>query len=52
MTDYDRTATLEDLEWTDGFALGGPTRFGGSAGQRTEFRLTRISRRVAAGLAG
>ncbi|HEY2204446.1 MAG TPA: NAD(P)H:quinone oxidoreductase [Pseudonocardia sp.] len=34
---YDRTATLDDLDWADGFALGSPTRFGGPAGQLKEF---------------
>jgi NAD(P)H dehydrogenase (quinone) len=30
-------ATLDDLEWADGIALGSPTRFGGPAGQLKEF---------------
>jgi NAD(P)H dehydrogenase (quinone) len=34
---YGQTATLDDLEWADGFALGSPTRFGGPAGQLKEF---------------
>ncbi|AEA28816.1 flavoprotein WrbA (plasmid) [Pseudonocardia dioxanivorans CB1190] len=34
---YDETATLADLEWADGIALGSPTRFGGPAGQLKEF---------------
>ena len=34
---YEHTATLGDLEWADGFALGSPTRFGGPAGQLKEF---------------
>jgi NAD(P)H dehydrogenase (quinone) len=34
---YEETATLEDLEWADGIALGSPTRFGGPAGQLKEF---------------
>jgi NAD(P)H dehydrogenase (quinone) len=34
---YDQHATLDDLEWADGFALGSPTRFGGPAGQLKEF---------------
>ena len=31
------TATLEDLEWATGIALGSPTRFGLPAGQLKEF---------------
>jgi NAD(P)H dehydrogenase (quinone) len=34
---YDQRATLDDLEWADGLALGSPTRFGGPAGQLKEF---------------
>ena len=34
---YDQVATLDDLAWADGFALGSPTRFGGPAGQLKEF---------------
>jgi len=34
---YEQTATLDDLAWADGFALGSPTRFGGPAGQLKEF---------------
>lgn len=34
---YQRQATLDDLEWADGLALGSPTRFGGPAGQLKEF---------------
>jgi NAD(P)H dehydrogenase (quinone) len=40
---YERTvplvaeATLDDLEWADGFALGSPTRFGLPAAQLKEF---------------
>jgi NAD(P)H dehydrogenase (quinone) len=30
-------ATLEDLEWADGIALGSPTRFGGPASQLKSF---------------
>jgi NAD(P)H dehydrogenase (quinone) len=30
-------ATLEDLEWADGIALGSPTRFGGPASQLKAF---------------
>ena len=34
---YDVEATLADLEWADGVALGSPTRFGLPAGQLKEF---------------
>ncbi|GAA5173262.1 NAD(P)H:quinone oxidoreductase [Pseudonocardia eucalypti] len=34
---YDTSATLDDLDWADGIALGSPTRFGGPAGQLKEF---------------
>ncbi len=34
---YDQQATLDDLDWADGIALGSPTRFGGPAGQLKEF---------------
>jgi NAD(P)H dehydrogenase (quinone) len=34
---YEQYATLDDLEWADGIALGSPTRFGGPAGQLKEF---------------
>lgn len=34
---YQHRATLDDLEWADGIALGSPTRFGGPAGQLKEF---------------
>ncbi|HEY9417995.1 MAG TPA: NAD(P)H:quinone oxidoreductase [Pseudonocardia sp.] len=34
---YDREATLDDLEWADGFAFGTPTRFGGPAAQLKQF---------------
>jgi NAD(P)H dehydrogenase (quinone) len=30
-------ATLDDLDWTDGFAFGSPTRFGLPAAQRKHF---------------
>ncbi|MCU1685917.1 MAG: wrbA [Amycolatopsis sp.] len=30
-------ATLDDLEWADGYAFGSPTRFGGPAGQLKSF---------------
>jgi NAD(P)H dehydrogenase (quinone) len=30
-------ATLDDLEWADGFAFGSPTRFGGPASQLKSF---------------
>ena len=32
-----REATLEDLEWADGFAFGTPTRFGNPAAQLKQF---------------
>jgi NAD(P)H dehydrogenase (quinone) len=32
-TQDEPVATLDDLEWADGFALGSPTRFGGPAAQ-------------------
>jgi NAD(P)H dehydrogenase (quinone) len=34
---YADHATLDDLEWANGIALGSPTRFGGPAGQLKEF---------------
>jgi NAD(P)H dehydrogenase (quinone) len=34
---YEQPATLDDLDWADGIALGSPTRFGGPAGQLKEF---------------
>lgn len=34
---YDTDASLDDLDWADGIALGSPTRFGGPAGQLKEF---------------
>ncbi|HZZ47937.1 MAG TPA: NAD(P)H:quinone oxidoreductase [Pseudonocardia sp.] len=34
---YDTPASLDDLVWADGIALGSPTRFGGPAGQLKEF---------------
>lgn len=34
---YAEDATLEDLAWADGVALGTPTRFGGPAAQLKEF---------------
>ena len=34
---YDTTASLEDLEWADGIALGSPTRFGAAAEQLKAF---------------
>lgn len=30
-------ATLDDLEWADGFAFGSPTRYGGPAAQLKQF---------------
>ncbi len=34
---YDTVASLDDLEWADGIALGSPTRFGGAAEQLKAF---------------
>jgi NAD(P)H dehydrogenase (quinone) len=34
---YDTEATLDDLEWADGIALGSPTRFGAAAEQLKAF---------------
>lgn len=34
---HEQYATLDDLEWAHGIALGSPTRFGGPAGQLKEF---------------
>jgi NAD(P)H dehydrogenase (quinone) len=34
---YDTVASLEDLEWADGIALGSPTRFGAAAEQLKAF---------------
>nr|WP_237439671.1 NAD(P)H:quinone oxidoreductase [Amycolatopsis rubida] len=34
---HHETATLADLEWADGLALGSPTRFGGPAAQLKSF---------------
>ncbi|MFC5065204.1 NAD(P)H:quinone oxidoreductase [Actinomycetospora atypica] len=34
---YETTASLDDLEWADGIALGSPTRFGGAAEQLKAF---------------
>lgn len=34
---YDTTASLDDLDWADGFALGSPTRFGNCAEQLKAF---------------
>jgi len=34
---YDTVASLDDLEWADGIALGSPTRFGNSAEQLKAF---------------
>ena len=34
---YDTEASLEDLEWADGIALGSPTRFGAAAEQLKAF---------------
>ena len=34
---YDTPASLDDLEWADGFALGSPTRFGNVAEQLKAF---------------
>ena len=34
---YDTVASLDDLEWADGFAMGSPTRFGNSAEQLKAF---------------
>lgn len=36
-TQHVHEATLEDLEWADGFAFGTPTRFGGPAAQLKQF---------------
>src|SRR5579862_4194291 len=36
-TQHVQEATLEDLEWADGFAFGTPTRFGGPAAQLKQF---------------
>lgn len=37
LTADEPTATLEDVEWADGLALGAPTRFGGPASQLKAF---------------
>ncbi|MDQ0382369.1 NAD(P)H:quinone oxidoreductase [Amycolatopsis thermophila] len=34
---HDEQATLADLEWADGLAIGSPTRFGGPASQLKSF---------------
>lgn len=36
-TKDDEVATLDDVEWADGIALGSPTRFGGPASQLKAF---------------
>jgi NAD(P)H dehydrogenase (quinone) len=36
-TQHVREATLDDLEWADGFAFGTPTRFGGPTAQLKQF---------------
>jgi NAD(P)H dehydrogenase (quinone) len=36
-TQHVHEATLDDLEWADGFAFGTPTRFGGPAAQLKQF---------------
>lgn len=36
-TKNDPVATLDDVEWADGIALGSPTRFGGPASQLKSF---------------
>ncbi|HTA40296.1 MAG TPA: NAD(P)H:quinone oxidoreductase [Candidatus Acidoferrales bacterium] len=36
-TQHVAEATLDDLEWADGFAFGTPTRFGGPAAQLKQF---------------
>jgi NAD(P)H dehydrogenase (quinone) len=36
-TQHVHEATLDDLEWADGFALGSPTRYGGPAAQLKQF---------------
>jgi len=36
-TDLDDVATLEDLRWCEGLAIGSPTRFGGPASQLKAF---------------
>uniref|UniRef100_UPI0006E34D50 NAD(P)H-dependent oxidoreductase n=1 Tax=Streptomyces graminilatus TaxID=1464070 RepID=UPI0006E34D50 len=36
-TDAVEVATLEDLEWADGYAFGTPTRFGAPAAQLKQF---------------
>lgn len=35
--DLDDIATLDDVEWADGLAIGSPTRFGGPASQLKSF---------------
>jgi NAD(P)H dehydrogenase (quinone) len=37
LTADEQTATLDDVEWADGLALGTPTRFGGPASQLKAF---------------
>jgi NAD(P)H dehydrogenase (quinone) len=37
VTDQHEEATLDDLEWADGYAFGSPTRFGNPAGQLKAF---------------
>jgi NAD(P)H dehydrogenase (quinone) len=36
-TQHVREASLDDLEWADGFAFGTPTRFGGPSAQLKQF---------------
>lgn len=36
-TQHVREATLDDLEWADGYAFGTPTRYGGPAAQLKQF---------------
>ena len=36
-TQHVQEATLDDLEWADGFAFGAPTRYGGPAAQLKQF---------------
>jgi len=35
--DLDEVATLDDVQWADGLAIGSPTRFGGPASQLKSF---------------
>lgn len=51
-TAHIETATVEDLVWADGFALGTPTRFGQPAAQLKQFLDTTSSAWDAGDLAG